>query len=104
MGLYFSAIFRRSVHSTVVTYAAVFLFAVVTLITFASLVRTGNQHIREPAAFPPALAHSVVPEPVLHSHDGFWCAGKHQSHRMVLLSRDPRVPARVLFGTDDAGD
>lgn len=34
VGLYFSATFRRSVHSTAVTYAAVIVLAVVTLVVF----------------------------------------------------------------------
>ncbi|HEU4413625.1 MAG TPA: ABC transporter permease subunit [Candidatus Angelobacter sp.] len=34
MGLYFSATFRRSVHSTAVTYAAVIVLSVITLVAF----------------------------------------------------------------------
>jgi ABC-2 type transport system permease protein len=37
MGLYFSATFRRSIHSTAVAYGAVILLAVVTMVVFALL-------------------------------------------------------------------
>jgi hypothetical protein len=42
MGLYFSATFRRSIHSTAVAYAAVILLAVVTMVVFALLATHWN--------------------------------------------------------------